>query len=43
MSNSIDLCSTHFSRRGVKFCRGAPGYGPGHMSEEQSIERQFKR
>ena len=35
MSNSLQLCSTHFSRGGEKFCSGGfahpapPGYGPG--------------
>ena len=30
MSNSFDLCSTHFSRREKKFVggRSPPGYGP---------------
>jgi len=30
-----------FPGEGEKFCRGAPGFGPEYMSEEQSTERQL--
>jgi len=42
MSNSFDLCSTHFSR-GQNILQGVPGYGPEHMFEEQSTKGQFNR
>jgi len=45
MSNSFDLCSTHFSRGAKNFAEGflVAGYGLEHMFEEQSTKRQFKR